>query len=126
MAKTGLTKPESLDAVPIKNQLCREEATGEGLVRLLVPVRETLMTKVMRRLTYVPKFKKIELDEVGTFVWQQCDGRTNVRALIDRVSKRYKLTQRESEVSVTLYLRTLARRNLIGLAVRPHGHGRRD
>ena len=123
MAKTAkkkqpvLTKLSSLDAVPVKNQLCQVEDTGDGLVQISVPVRESWRTKIMRRLTSVPKFKKIQLDEIGTFVWKHCDGRTNVRALIHKLCKRFKLSYREGEVSLTQYLRTLARRKLIGLAV---------
>jgi coenzyme PQQ synthesis protein D (PqqD) len=115
--KFKLDRANALDAVPIRNQLCTQEETEDGLIQLSVPVRQTLYTKIMKRLTQVPKFKKIELDEIGTFVWTQCNGRNNVRALIKKLCKRYKLSQREGEVSMTQYLQSLAQRNLIGLAV---------
>lgn len=122
MAKTGKKKPslskwDALDAVPVKNRLCQAETTEAGVVRISAPIRPTLWTKVARRLTRVPEYRKIELDEIGTFVWNHCDGRNNVRALIKKLCKRFKLSYREGEVSLTQYLRTLARRNLIGLAV---------
>lgn len=122
MAKTGKKKPslskwDALDAVPVKNRLCQAKTTEEGVIQISVAVRPSLWTKVARRLTRVPKYRKIELDEIGTFVWNHCDGRTNVRALIKKLCKRFKLSYREGEVSLTQYLRTLARRNLIGLAV---------
>jgi len=124
--KLNLSKDAALDAVPVPNQFCRVETTDTGRVQVSAPVRRTLLSRLMKRLTDSPQYKKIELDEIGTFVWQQCDGRTNVRKMIDRLCKRYKLSYREGEVSLTQYLSTLARRNLIGLAVRgdgPSGRG---
>ena len=113
----GLTRDQALDAVPVRNELCREESTDAGLVRVLVPIRKTWVVGLMRRLTYAPEFRKIELDEIGSFVWRRCDGRTSVRVLVRQLCKEFRLSDREGEVSLTQYLRTLARRNLIGLAV---------
>ncbi len=112
-----LSKPEALDAVPVRNHLCKEEETAGGGLLVLVPVRQSGWARFMKRLTYVPRYRKIELDEIGAFVWKQCDGRTSVRVLIDRLCKRFKLSYREGEVSLTQYLRSLAKRNLIGMAV---------
>ena len=116
--KPDLTKVDALDALPVRNQLCKAEETEAGMTIISTPVRRTGWTRLMKRLTSVPKYKKIELDEIGTFVWRHCDGRTSVRALIEKLCRRFKLSYREGEVSLTQYLRTLARRNLIGLAVR--------
>jgi hypothetical protein len=115
--KETLSRWRALDAVPLRNQHCSVEKTDSGQVRLSVPVRQTWLTRVARRLTSLPEYKKIELDEIGTYVWKQCDGRTNVKALIQKVSKRFKLSYREAEVSLTQYLKMLAQRNVIGLAV---------
>jgi hypothetical protein len=115
--KRGLTREESLKAVPVKNEACRELELDNGLIQLSVPVRRTWFTRLMGRLTSLPKYKKMELDEIGSYVWRQVDGRATVRDLIDRLCGRFKLTRREGEVSLTQYLRTLARKNVIGLAV---------
>ncbi len=114
-----LDRDASLKAVPIRNQLAKVEELEGGKVRISVPIRETWWTRILQRLTKAPKYKKIELDEVGTFVWKQCDGNTNVAAVVDRLCKRYNLSHRESEVSLTQYLRDLARRGVIGLGVSP-------
>jgi hypothetical protein len=112
-----MSRGESLKAVPVKNGACKETELESGLVQISVPIRQTWFTRLMGRLTSLPKYKKMELDEIGTFVWRHCDGRTTVRDLIDRLCRRFKLNQREGEVSLTQYLRTLARKNVIGLAV---------
>lgn len=115
--RSTLTRDDALNAIPVRNQSCRVEELDSGLVRISIPARPTLLLKVMKRLTDTPAVKKIELDEVGSFVWRHCDGRTTVRALINTLCKEFKLGYRESEVSLTQYLATLARRNLIGLAL---------
>jgi len=79
---------------------------------------------LLARVFYVPKSRKIVLDELGTFVWERCDGQTTVRDLIGIFAERYKLGRREAEVSLTEYLRTLAKRGLIGIAV-PRDLGKR-
>lgn len=113
----GLDRDAALKAVPVKNQLAKVEETKSGAVRILVPVRQTWWTRLMRRLTQAPRYKKIELDEIGTYVWEQCDGQTTVAALIDKLCERFKLSRREGEASLTQYLRELAQRGVIGLAV---------
>lgn len=113
----GLDRETALKAVPVKNQLAKVEETKSGAVRISVPVRQTWWTRLMRRLTQAPRYRKIELDEIGTYVWKQCDGQTTVAGLIEKLCRRFNLSHREGEVSLTQYLRELARRGVIGLAV---------
>jgi hypothetical protein len=50
------------------------------------------------------------LDEVGSFVWNLCDGEHPVSALVEALVERYKLGKREAEVSLTTYLKQLGKR----------------
>jgi hypothetical protein len=61
--------------------------------------------------------KTFELDELGKFVWDACDGKTAVRQIIRRLAERYNLNQREAEVATVAFLQTLTRKGLIGMAV---------
>ena len=62
-----------------------------------------------------PRFRKLELDALGTAVWDLIDGRQSVRALVARFAKQHRLQHRDAEVSVTNFLRELGRRGLIGM-----------
>ncbi len=112
-----LSREQSLASVPLRNQAVEEERTDAGEVRLVIPLRGTWWARLLARLFYVPKTRRVVLDEVGSYVWGLCDGRNCVRDIIHALAKRYKLHRKEAEVSVVAYLRQLARRGLIGIAV---------
>jgi hypothetical protein len=93
------------------------EPAGEPEVVLQVPRRQDRMGKMLNRFFEGPDRRQVVLDELGTDVWQMCDGETSVEALILALAKKHKLERREVELSLTMYLRTLAKRGFIGLHV---------
>lgn len=112
-----LSREQSLTSIPVRNELIEEEESDEGYVRLLIPRRQDLWVKAVSRLFHVPKKRQITLDEIGSFVWRLCDGTNDVRAIIRALCTRYRLHRKEAEVSVVTYLRTLAKKRLLGIAV---------
>ena len=63
----------------------------------------------------LPDFRKLELDEIGSDVWEMCDGTLTVEALTKAVCAKYRLNRRQGETSVTAYLKQLAERRLVAL-----------
>ncbi|HUT33413.1 MAG TPA: PqqD family protein [Planctomycetota bacterium] len=112
-----LSREQSLASVPLRNQAVREERTDAGELRLVIPLRPAWWARLLSRVLYVPRQRRIVLDEIGGYVWGLCDGKRSVRDLVGALSTRYKLHRKEAEVSVVAYLRQLARRGLIGIAV---------
>jgi hypothetical protein len=112
-----LSREQSLGSIPLRNQAVRTERTDEGHARLVVPRRDAWWIRAFAKVFYVPKNRRITLDEIGTYVWDQCDGEQNVRQIIQALCKRYRLHRKEAEVSVVAYLRQLAKRGLVGIAV---------
>lgn len=104
--------------MPVRNVAIEEERTDDGEVRLVIPLRAPRWAWPLSRLLYVPKTRRLVLDEIGSYVWSLCNGERSVREIIQALSQRYKLHRKEAEVSVVAYLRQLARRGLIGIAVR--------
>jgi hypothetical protein len=115
--KPSLSREQSLASVPLRNTAVDEEETDEGFARLVAPRRQSWWVRVMAKVFYVPESHRVTLDEIGTFVWRQCDGKHNVRDIIQALCKRYKLHRKEAEVSVVAYLRQLMKRGLLGIAV---------
>ena len=113
----ALTREQSLGSVPLRNAALEAERTESGEVRLLMPRRESWWVRGLGRVFYIPKRRPLVLDEVGSFVWNLCDGKHDVRQIIRALCKRYKLHRKEGEVSVVAYLRQLAKRGIIGIAV---------
>jgi len=112
-----LSREQSLASIPVRNQAIEAEETEDGEVRLVIPLRQTWWARLLAKVFYVPKTRRVALDEVGSFVWGLCDGKHNVRQIIQALCERYRLHRKEAEVSVVAYLRQLARKGIIGIAV---------
>jgi len=110
-----LSREQSLASVPLRNQAVREEQTDAGETRLVIPLRPAWWARALSRVFYVPKQRRVVLDEIGAYVWGLCDGKKSVRDIVAALSARYKLHRKEAEISVVAYLRQLARRGLIGI-----------
>jgi hypothetical protein len=61
------------------------------------------------------RIKKLQLDELGTAVWDLLDGSRSVGQVIQHFTAMQRLYPKEATVAVTLFLRELGRRGLIGL-----------
>jgi hypothetical protein len=90
---------------------------GEVLIRYPVAVRPW-MARLMQRLgrpADAGGLRKLQLDSLGTAVWDLIDGKRSVKEIIETFAGAYRLQAREAEVSVTRFVRELGRRGVIGL-----------
>jgi len=118
-----LSRREVLAARPVRNaviewEVRRPEGAREEepeVVVLLIPRRRDRWGRLFNRLFEAPSHRQVVLDELGTEVWQMCDGETSIEAMVVALARKHKLERREVELSLTVYLRTLARRGFIGL-----------
>lgn len=112
---------------PIHNAQITWNRVEGGEISLSIPRRSDRLGRVIGRLFRVPDRKEILLDEVGSTVWEMCDGKHSIANIIAEMSNTYKLNRREAEVSVTTYIKILAERRLVGLVQRggKSRHGRR-
>lgn len=120
--KPKIERKEALGIVPVRHPLVKWERDDAGEVILQIPMRDDrtaravkAIIKAVRMAKELPESRQVGLDEVGSYVWELCDGERDINAVVLGVSKEYKLTRREAEASVTMFLQTLAKKNLIGL-----------
>ncbi len=123
-----VTRAEVLGACPVRNPVVAWERKvwGEGrpaLVLLRVPRRADRWGDTVARVFRLPAFRNIELDEMGSDVWEMCDGTQTVEAVTRALCARYRLNRRQGEASVTAYLRMLAERRLLALRTAKPGTG---
>jgi hypothetical protein len=116
--KPKLSKSQMLSAKPTRLSEAPPEQLADNKWHLKVPIRPSRMAGWILR---VPSnaTKTFELDPLGLFVWEACDGKTAVRQIIRKLAKRYNLNQREAEVATVQFLHTLAKKGLIGMALNP-------
>jgi len=101
---------------PGRNSALTWERQESGETVLTVPQNEKIgrITKAMAKWLQVPNERHVELDEVGGFVWELCDGHHTIESIVQKTGRHYKMNRREAEVSVTMFLQMLHEKNVIG------------
>jgi hypothetical protein len=114
--KPAVSREAALDAKPVSAPGITLKELDEGGARLTIPLKSSSRWGWLFRL---PKdaTKTIELDAIGLFVWQHCDGKTSVLQIIRKLSKQYNLGLRQAEVPTVQFLNMLSRRGLIAMAI---------
>jgi hypothetical protein len=117
--KPVMNREQALNMVVVRNETVRSETGAGGLVRLHYEVASRpWFGRLAERVGMwdgSPVQRTLELDELGSFVWNTIDDKQTVRALSERFVQRYRVQTREAEVAVTEFLRQLGRRGLIAL-----------
>ncbi len=112
------TRREALECIPRKNIHVEEQRLPDGRVRLIYPIElHPRMARILGLFSAAPAPRqgKLELDDMGTLVWDLLDGHVTVRNLISAFAERYQTHPRETEVAMTSFLRSLGKKGLIGL-----------
>ena len=96
----------------------RCETTKSGLTLLAREVTRPRRLKTLRVLGGMAPgpsttVKSVELDLIGDFFWKESARNMRVCDLIESVRRRFLISYREAEVSVTEYVRALGARGLI-------------
>ena len=105
-----------LAARPLRNPLVTERLLEDGSLELTATVAKGRLGRWLTR-DAGPAERKFRLDKLGLAVWRMMDGKTPVLAMIERFATEHQLNLREAEVAMLAYLRTLAARGLMLLAL---------
>jgi hypothetical protein len=99
------TIPRLADAVePVR--------TDTGALRLRGPLlRRSAFSRGMAWMMRLPGRFEVELDDIGTFVIERCDGRTLDRLASD-VAAHLRLSRREAETALADFFAALIKRRL--------------
>lgn len=102
---------------PGRNAMLTWEKQDAGKTMITVPLdlkKGGKITRLMAKWLQAPSQRHVELDEVGGFVWELCDGSHTVETIVQKTGREYKMNRREAEVSVTMFLQMLHEKNYIG------------
>jgi len=119
-AKTSeLSRSEALRYSPVKSNEVREFRLENDLVEIHYPTTiRPWIAGLIKRFGRPPentRMKKLQLDELGTAVWEMLDGKRSVGQIVHAFAETHRLQPKEAEVAVTEFIRELGRRGLIGL-----------
>ncbi|MFD3158457.1 PqqD family protein [Haloimpatiens sp. FM7330] len=77
--------------------------------------RDKTIDKIMHKIFKTPRIVNIELDEIGSFIWENCDGNKNLQDLSQELHVCFgKKVEPVLERLIT-YIRTLKNNNFIEL-----------
>lgn len=97
------------------SQLMRwESAEGDKVVVLVPKFRNRYVAKWIMPLLSKPNVR-VKLDEFGSFVWRQCDGKTTVAEIADRMKERFGESAESVDERVAAFLIRLAKTDLMNL-----------
>jgi hypothetical protein len=118
--KPKYTRAQIISARPFRNPAVTYERSVKtedtpSLTLLRIPRRRDRWGDTVARLFRLPDHRKLELDEIGSDVWEMCDGALTVETITKAICLKYRLNRRQGETSVTAYLRQLAERRLVAL-----------
>ena len=110
----------ALVCVPVRNADVEAHRSENGEVLLSYPatVRPWLgrFLKGLGQSAYQKYTKRLQLDALGSEVWELLDGKRSVRQIIRCFREKHQLHPKEAEVSVSQFLRELGKRGIIGLS----------
>src|SRR5436309_12077809 len=80
------SRAEVLAALPVRNPGVTwervpadpEDADSVAVVRMRIPRRSDKFGNIVAKIFRLPDFRKMELDEIGSEVWERCDGQNTV------------------------------------------------
>lgn len=113
-----MTRQQALSCVPVKVpsvQAIRSES--QTVVISYVEPLHPVLSAIRRTFGKVPegRIRKLELDAMGTSVWDWIDGVATVADLAVRFTERYGVLRQEAELSVSQFLRELGKRGIVVL-----------
>ena len=113
----ALSRSEFLQMKPVRNPALKWEKNKDGVITLIVSLKKAARKGILLKMASPPKEKKIELDKIGSTIWEICDGSKTVKDIIKRLYEEYKIMPIEAEVSLNTYFTDLSKRGLLGFIV---------
>lgn len=115
--RPDFNREDILNALPLRNKLIEWERDDKGEVSLIIPQKQKLWVRLASKIFMLPDKRVIVLDDVGSYVWELCDGKNQIHQVVNQLCKQYKMTRKEAETSLLTYMRQLGKRGIIGFAV---------
>ena len=102
---------------PVRNSQVEWKKNDDGEIHVTLTRGDSWKVRTISKIFWIPQRKTLVLDEIGAQVWDMCDGRTTVEAIIKRLSQTHQLNVKEAEISLLAYLKKLGQKGLLGFAV---------
>ena len=110
-------RTDILNSLPLRNQLIKWDVDDKGEVSLVIPQKQKLWIRIVTKIFQLPGKRVVVLDDVGSYVWQLCDGHNSIAEIVKHLCGEYRMTRKEAETSLFTFMRQLGKRGMVGFAV---------
>jgi hypothetical protein len=116
-----LTREQALSCTPVQNNVLSWVRLESGLVRIEYTLTlKPFFSSVLKRFHGRPEHPQVskrtlELDELGSQVWEMVDGSRTTAEIIDSFANHHAITCQEAEQAITAFFRGLGKRGLIAM-----------
>lgn len=110
---------QMLQARPVKNEAAKHErrSSSESMLITIRRKRPRVLIPPLSWFIRINHTSRFQLDKLGMWVWDLCDGERRIEDVIDEFATRFKLSFHEARVSVTSYVKDLTERGALVLVV---------
>lgn len=77
-----------LDYVPVKVEKVSSRETEYGRTQLIIP-RNSILERILGKVVYIPKKYYVDLDLLGSFVWNSIDGNRTIYEISQMVRSNF-------------------------------------
>lgn len=99
-------KKNYMDYIPVRNPKFTWKVKENGQVEVAVP-NTGFFNRIAQIFFHRPKISYIELDEYGSYLWQQIDGRTDIYALSQKMQEYFGKSAEPVVERLVKFMRTL-------------------
>jgi hypothetical protein len=126
LAKTLFSRKEVVDqkqlrkARPLRNTFVQTTKGADGVLVLSAPLSQQnsgLLSWVAKKAKQDVS-KQFELEPIGAFIWERCDGKQSFEMIAKALVSEYKMNRVEAEASLGAFLQMLSQRRLITMTVK--------
>lgn len=95
--------------IPVRQ--CEHKINDGVVVLIFDKLKKTILDKFFKNKNR--RIAKIDLDEIGSFVWLQCDGKRNVSEIIKLTKEEFGEKEEKIEERAKLFINQLAQKRFI-------------
>ena len=114
--KTEIDRRAALAGIPVLMPGVELENGVDGRMTAIVHLKRP--DGLLARFMHPVSSRRIRLDEIGSYVLSQIDGKRNVMEIIGQFTNKYRINSREAELSIAEFLGSLVKRNVIAIGIR--------
>ncbi|MBS7653839.1 MAG: PqqD family protein [Candidatus Bathyarchaeia archaeon] len=133
--RESLSIPRSLflKAKPVRNPALKWEKDRKTKeIKIIVPLKPPSQRQEQKQqkkgfldklFPPEPGERIINLDKVGSIVWELCDGEKTIGDIVNHLVEKYRIMPEEAELSLNAYFNQLSKRGLVGFVVPEEAKG---